>query len=118
MPEATVDIEALFAALRRKRQAADLSWRDLAQHLAMSPSTFTRLAQGRRPDIDTFVTLLHWLSMPADAFVRVDRKHQEEQEPLAVIASSLRFARNVRPEDAETIMDVVAVLYRRLTASK
>ena len=30
MPETTVDVEALYAALDRKRQAKKLSWRALA----------------------------------------------------------------------------------------
>src|SRR5580693_9495239 len=41
MPETTVDVDALYAALDRKRQAHELSWRSLATKLQITPSTFT-----------------------------------------------------------------------------
>ena len=56
MPDTTIDVEALYAALDSKRKAARTSWRDVARELDISPSTFSRMAQGRRPDVDTFAT--------------------------------------------------------------
>ena len=70
MPQTTVDVAALHAALDRKRKLDELSWRELAGRLDISASTFTRMAQGHRPDVDTFATLLRWLDMPAAAYMR------------------------------------------------
>src|SRR5262249_34229409 len=70
MPETTVDVGALYAALDNKRRARGTSWPDIARELDVSPSTFSRMAQGRRPDVDTFATLLRWLGMPAESFMR------------------------------------------------
>ena len=114
MPDTTVDVEALYAALDQKRQALGLSWRDLDQELDVSPSTFTRMAQGRRPDVDTFATMLRWLGMPADTFMRSVRSGEEEPEPLAMISSYLRSAKNIRPEDAEALEEILQVAFRRL----
>lgn len=118
MPETTVDVEALYAALDRKRQAADLSWRELAHKLDISPSTFTRMAQGRRPDVDAFATLLHWLDMPADAFMRSSTEHKETEEPMAMISSYLRSAQNIRGEDAKALEEIIEVAYRRLVRER
>ncbi len=114
MPETTVDTEALYAALHQKRQAAGLSWRELAHDLGISPSTFTRMAQGRRPDVDTFATILKWLGMTADMFMRSQTDRKEEAEPLAMISSYLRSAKNIRPEDAEALEEILRAAYKRL----
>jgi transcriptional regulator with XRE-family HTH domain len=116
MPNTTVDIEALYAAVRRKRQAASTSWRDIASELRMSPSTFTRLAQGRRPDVDTFATLVAWLGVPAEAFMRPSPSRDSQSDPVALVSSYLRSAPNVHPQDADTIADIVEAVYQRLSA--
>lgn len=117
MPRAEVDAQALQAAVDKKRGQVGLSWRELARELQVSPSTFTRMAQGGRPDVDTFATLLRWLNMPAEAFTRPMASTEHEQEPLAVISSYLRSAKNVAPEDAAALEDIIEAAYRRLVRS-
>jgi transcriptional regulator with XRE-family HTH domain len=114
MPETTVDVEALYAALDNKRKAHGTSWREIARRLDVSPSTFSRMAQGRRPDVDTFATLLRWLGMPAEAFMRGPTKPAATEEPVAMVSSYLRSARNVKPEDAEALEDIFRAAYTRL----
>ena len=115
MPQATLDVALLYAALDRKRQGSDLSWRNLAAELEISSSTFTRMAQGRRPDVDTFVSLVNWLGMSNDAFLRSDSPRDEaDPDPVAMISSYLRSAKNVAPEDAEALEDIIQAAYRRL----
>ncbi len=115
MPDTTIDVAAFYAALDAKRQAEGLSWRELARHLGISPSTLTRMAQGKRPDVDTFATLLRWLGMLADAFMRPVTKEKEEPNAVAMISSYLRADRNIAPKDAEALEDIVKAAYRRLT---
>jgi transcriptional regulator with XRE-family HTH domain len=116
VPETTVDVAALYAALDQQRRAAGLSWRELAARLGLSASTFTRMAQGHRPDVDAFATLLRWLGMPAESFMRpaTAAPGRPEPEPLAMISSYLRSARALRPEDAEALEDIIQAAYRRL----
>ena len=113
MPETTVDVEALYAALDNKRKTRGTSWREVARELDVSPSTFSRMAQGRRPDVDTFATLLRWLGMPAESFMRGTTATATE-EPVAMVSSYLRAARNVTPEDAEALEDIFRAAYNRL----
>jgi transcriptional regulator with XRE-family HTH domain len=114
MPETTVDVEALYAALDSKRKTHGASWREIARELDISPSTFTRMAQGRRPDVDTFATLLRWLGMPAESFMRGKTTTAATEEPVAMVSSYLRSARNVSPEDAEALEDIFRAAYNRL----
>jgi transcriptional regulator with XRE-family HTH domain len=116
MPPITIDIEALHAALKRKRDDAGQSWRDVAAELDLSPSTFTRIAQGARPDIDTFATLLGWLALPASAFMRgaTDGAAEAEPEPLVAITSFLRSSRSLTAEQAEALESIMAAAYKSL----
>lgn len=113
MPETTVDVDALYAALDAKRQEENLSWRELAGRLEISPSTLTRMAQGKRPDVDAFATLLRWLGMSADAFMRSTKK-KEDVNAVAMISSYLRADRNIDPKDAEALEDILKAAYRHM----
>jgi transcriptional regulator with XRE-family HTH domain len=118
MPETTVDVDGLYAALDAKRQEEKWSWRELARHLEISPSTLTRMAQGRRPDVDAFATLLRWLGMSANDFMRPTVKSHEAVNTVAMISSYLRADRNITPKDAEALEDIIKAAYRHMTKKK
>lgn len=61
-------VGALYAALDLIRSHGELSWRDVAKQTGCSPSTFSRLAEGKRPDADALCTLVAWLRVPLDRF--------------------------------------------------
>lgn len=118
MAEATVDVDSLYAALERKRHSKNLSWRDLAAQLDISPSTFSRMAQGGRPDVDAYATLLRWLGMPSEAFVQSSTSRRERPDPVAMISSYLRSAPQIRAEDADALEDIIAAAYRRIVRDR
>jgi transcriptional regulator with XRE-family HTH domain len=115
MAKPQIDLGALYTALDSKRDAQRKSWRDVAGELEISPSVLTRLAQGRRPDLDTFLAMVRWLGTDADSFIRGDRPPaQEEQETVAVISTYLRADRALKPESAQAIENIVRTAYEQL----
>lgn len=114
MSEPTVDVASLYAALDHKRQSAKMSWRGLAQEIGIAPSTFTRMSQGRRPDVDTFAGLLRWLGMPAETFMQPAVSTEEAVEPLAMIGTYLRMDKNLTHDAAEAIEELVRLMYEKL----
>ena len=115
MVGATIDVAAFYGALDRKRRQEGLTWRGLARGTGVSPSTFTRMAQGHRPDVDTFVTLCSWLGVPAEAFTRGESANKgEEENTLAIISANLRASPHLSPESATAIEDIVSAAYERL----
>jgi transcriptional regulator with XRE-family HTH domain len=122
LAQTTIDVGALYAALKRKRDAGGQSWRDVAAHLEISPSTFTRMAQGARPDIDTFATLLRWLNMPATAYyTRGDEEPaapEDEPEPLVAIASLLRSSRSVNADQADALENIIEAAYKSIVKNE
>lgn len=118
MPETTVDVDALYGALDRKRREATLSWRALAGKLEITPSTFTRMAQGFKPDVDTFATLLRWLGMEQEEFLRPTKRTGEPADPLVMISTYLRGAKNINTEQAKALEDIISAAYRHLVKEK
>lgn len=120
MPQTTVDVAALHSALDRKRKLLQLSWRELAGKLDISASTFTRMAQGHRPDVDTFTTLLRWLDMPATAYMVSDDSVEElsvegsAAEDLEAIGALLRQSRSMKPDQAEALENIIHAAYKSI----
>lgn len=105
-----LDTAALYAALDAQREGRDLSWRQLAKEVGVSPSTMTRLAQGHRPDIDAFASLVRWLGQPADSFLVYDSMAPSEDPDLvAQIAPVLRARRDIDEADARYLEDLLKV---------
>jgi transcriptional regulator with XRE-family HTH domain len=112
------DEVAFFQAVEARRQAEGLSWRELGRRLGLSPSTFSRLSRGRRPDVETFVTVLAWLDVPADAFIaRTPGSPAKKGRalPLRVIGAALRDDPRLSPEDVQPLEDIIRVAYNRFS---
>lgn len=58
-----LDVSELHRRLDGRRREHGLTWRQLADRLDLSSSTFSRIADGHRPDADALVTLLVWLDL-------------------------------------------------------
>jgi transcriptional regulator with XRE-family HTH domain len=56
-----LDVGLLYRLVDERRQAAGLSWRQLAGVLGTSPSSFTRMSHGRAPEAALLVGLVLWL---------------------------------------------------------
>jgi transcriptional regulator with XRE-family HTH domain len=58
-----LDVPELYRRLDVRRRERGLTWRQIAEQLDVSPSMFSRLADGNRPDADALVSLLVWLDL-------------------------------------------------------
>lgn len=64
-----IDTPSLYAALAAKKDLLGLSWRKLSHEIKASPSTFTRLKEGRVPDLAFLLRSTQWLGVDLKAFV-------------------------------------------------
>lgn len=108
------DDAAFFAALDAKRAEAGWSWRQLGRELHLSPSTFSRLSRGRRPDVSTFLTLVAWLGAEPTSFL-LGQTEPRPTSTLATISAALRRDQSLGKEDAAALDDIVRTAYRRLS---
>jgi transcriptional regulator with XRE-family HTH domain len=120
MPRSRIDVAALHAALDAARGSrGDLSWRQLAAEVGVSPSTMTRLANGKRPDVDAFAALVRWLGMPAERFM-LDANGAQATEPelLAELAPLLRARNDLNPEDVQYLEELIGAAVRRFVSER
>ena len=110
-----LDVAALYAALDSKRKVTGQSWRDVASETDVSPSLFTRMAQGRRPDSDAFLSLCRWIGLSPERFhASGDGSSPQGEDTVAVISSYLRADRALKPRSAEAIERMLQAAYDEL----
>ena len=107
------DSGAFYEALDGTRRARSLTWKQVAAGSGVSASTLTRMAQGRRPDVDGLAALASWSGLRADDFVR-SHVERPAPEPLALISTYLRSDKNLTAEAATALDEVVKATYDRL----
>lgn len=108
------DLEAFHGALDAVRQARDLNWKQVASETGVSASTLTRMAQGKRPDVDGLAALSSWSALDADDFIRSEGGKKGRPETLGMISSYLRSDRNLTPQAAAALEEVIKVTYSQL----
>lgn len=119
--QTTVDVVGLHAALDAAREGRGWSWRQLARELGLSPSTMSRLANGHKPDVDAFATIVSWLNLDPKKFIVSDeqrRRQAEEPEPdlVAELAPLLRARRDLDKKDVEHLEDLIRAAVRHFRA--
>lgn len=107
------DAAGFYEALDASRQAKRRNWKQVAGETGVSASSLTRMAQGKRPDVDSLAALTAWAGLSADDFVRSE-SIVREPEPLAQIATYLRSDRNLTPEAATALDELIKATYERL----
>ena len=60
------EADAFYAALDAERRDRRYTWKQVAEESQVSASTLTRMAQGRRPDVDSLAALVTWSGLSAD----------------------------------------------------
>ncbi len=113
MDKARFDAVGFFQALDAQRIAKKLTWKTVAAAAAISASTLTRMAQGKRPDVDSLAALSNWSGLDPGKFI-LSEKRAASPEPLAMISTYLRSDPNLTPEGAEALDELIKATYQRL----
>ncbi len=116
---AELNLGPFVAALDAHRRAKAFSWKQVAAQSGVSPSSITRMTQGRRPDVDTLASLAIWASLDVNQFF-LRRDLQQEKwtrsdiEPLAEISSLVRSDHRLSPQAAATLDEIIKASYQQL----
>lgn len=114
MSRAEFDAAGFYRALDAVRAARNLNWKLVAEQSGVSASTLTRLAQGRRPDVDSLASLVAWAGLSADDFVNGGAAGSRP-EPIGQIASFLRQDPRLTDEGRDAMMQIIVAAYGRLS---
>ena len=109
------DGDAFYAALDSVREGKGMTWRRVAMDAGVSASTFTRLSQGKRPDVDSLTALCAWAGLSADSFMRLPRGDEESKKSNLEDALALfRADPSLGKEQAEALATIVRSAYKGL----
>lgn len=114
MSKSQFDGDAFYAALDGQRQSKKLTWKKVAEQSGVSASTLTRMAQGKRPDVDSMAALLGWSGLDANGFVRTGSAKVVEADSLAKLTVYLRADPNLSTEAAIALESLLKAAYERL----
>jgi transcriptional regulator with XRE-family HTH domain len=105
---------AFYAVLASVVEARSVTWRQVARETGITPSTLTRMGQGRQPDAPSLAALSAWAGLnPAD-FVGTPAEGAKS-DPLTVISRALRSDPDLRPEAAKALEDIMRIAYDRFS---
>lgn len=105
--------EAFYAALDGQRRAQRKNWKQVAKDSGVSASTLTRMAQGKRPDVDSLAALLNWSGLQADAFITKEPAGPGKPEALSQIVAYLRADPNLKPASADAMEKIIHAAYEQ-----
>jgi transcriptional regulator with XRE-family HTH domain len=106
------DADGFYAALDSVRQSRRLNWKQVSGESGVSASTLTRMAQGKRPDVDGLAALAAWSGLDIDDYVRSTTEDRAQPEPLAMISTYLRSDRSLSPRAATALDEMIKAAYR------
>jgi transcriptional regulator with XRE-family HTH domain len=106
------DSEAFYAALDAHRLAKQLTWKQVAEESGIAASTLTRMAQGKRPDVDGLAALLRWSGLKAESFIRDNSN--TEPETLAQMTALLRADPSLSTAAKRTLEGILHATYTGL----
>ena len=119
-----VSTAELGRAIKRRREEAGLSLRDLADKTGVSASTLSRIENGTgKPDADNIARLTNWLDMPIDRVMKV-KKNKNEVEPVVyypheatpeIVEAHLRADKNLSAETAKSLSELFRVAYSQFS---
>lgn len=104
---AKFDAEAFYSALDDARGRRGKTWRQVAVEAGISPSTLTRMAQGRRPDVDGLAALTAWSGLKSDDFIRRDGE-EATPDTMGMISTYLRADPNLTRAQADAMQKVIS----------
>lgn len=105
---------AFYDVLAGVVEARSVAWRQVARETGITPSTLTRMGQGRQPDAPSLAALAAWAGLnPAD-FVGQPME-SVRSDPLVVISRALRSDPDLQPEAAKALEDIMRIAYERFS---
>ena len=111
------DTTLFLSVLDAERESRGASWRRVAVEAGVSPSTLSRLNQGRNPDVDGLAALAAWANLDIRDFSGTRYRSDERgRSPLAAVMAAVRADPHLTPEHAAALEAIIRVAYKRLKA--
>jgi transcriptional regulator with XRE-family HTH domain len=114
MSKTQFDLKGFHRALNEKREEKGYSWKRISDLTGLSPSTLTRMGQGRKPDIDGLVSLASWAKLDLSNFYRAETANRSNRESLNEIRALLKADAKLKPRDVEILDALLTSAYTQM----
>ena len=111
MNRGRLDLSDLGSLVLAERNRRGMSLREAALATGIPFNTLARVEKGHVPDLPKFKRLVEWCGADIQQFFEIQEKATTTTD---IIAEHLRADRNLPPEAADRIADIVGDLYRAL----
>jgi len=105
-----IDVRRMTSAMTHKRSVEGLSVRDAAEILGLSKSAYSRIENGRIPDLMTFGEICDWLAIPVEDF-QVSNSTSGQVPSLLV---QLRANSDLKSDYKKAIEAIIRAGYKEL----
>ncbi len=109
---AKLTLSQLGVTIRSQRDTATV--RETADEIGIAPATLSRVERGHTPDLVTFGKLCAWLGVDASEVLGIDPASRKESKATDIAAAHLRTRREIDPELAEALAEVILATQRML----
>ncbi|WP_244788341.1 helix-turn-helix domain-containing protein [Cupriavidus pauculus] len=106
------DSEAFYKALAATVVARNVTWKFVAEKTGVSPTTLTRMAQGRKPDAASLAVLATWAGLKIDRFVMLEDR--PAAEPLAEATAIFRTDPNLSAASKDALTSMLTAAYQSM----
>lgn len=106
--------ELFYEDLERKVRLKEISWRQLGQLTGVSPSTLTRMAQGRTPDAASLAALSAWAGINPAAYVDGGLVITDGTDTLKEVSVLFRKDPSLEPEARRHLESIIEAAYKSL----
>ena len=114
MRKGQFDVEAFYEALDNVKDNNKLTWKKVADDAGVSASTLTRMAQGKRPDVDSMAALAAWSNLNIDNFIVGREKSSNSDNTIEEVAALFRADTSLTSEARSAIEAIVRTAHQEL----
>jgi len=114
MSKSQFDVDAFYEALDNIRKNEKLTWKKIADKAEVSASTLTRMAQGKRPDIDSMAALASWSNLNVDNYIVGHNKEKMTKNSIEEVSALFRADPTLEPAAAAAIEAIVRAAHEKL----
>lgn len=114
MAKGQFDADAFFDSLEKIRNNKKLTWKKVAEESGVSASTLTRMAQGKRPDVDSLAALASWSALHIDNFVVGANTETRQGNVIEEVSALFRADPSLSPEAKAAIEAIVRTAHENL----
>lgn len=107
------DAAGFYSALERAVRARKVTWKEVGVETGVSPTTLTRMGQGRRPDAASLAALSAWAGINPANYVPIVRRHTSEQT-LERVALLFRQDAQLSDDARQKLEHIVESAYNAL----